>query len=56
MAADFHVFWKLLGQLLVRLLGLKAHGEIVIIFQDGVVQRVRVNQSFLPSDIPKMSG
>jgi hypothetical protein len=53
-AADFSIFWKMLGRLLVHLLANKAHGEIVIIIADGTVQRVRVNQSFMPADIPKV--
>lgn len=50
----FPVMWSMLGRLIVQLLGAKAHADVVIQIKDGNVQIVRVNQSFLPSNLPQV--
>lgn len=47
------VFWTMLGNMFVRLLGQRAHAQIIITVKDGTIQLVHVNQTFLPSDLPK---
>lgn len=50
----FSPFWARLGRFVLYFLRQKAHVEIVLIIQDGTVHRVRVNQNFLPADVPKL--
>jgi len=50
----FTPFWARLGRFVLHLLRVKAHAEIIIVIQDGTIHRVRVNQNFLPADVPKL--
>lgn len=52
--AEFNPFWAKLGRLVVRMMGTRAHGEITIQIQDGQIKYVRVNQGFLPGNIPQV--
>lgn len=40
--------------MLTQLLGERAHCDIVITLKDGGIQMVRVNRSYLPSELPKV--
>lgn len=40
------------GKILSALLATKAHADIVITVKDGNIQVFRVNQSFLPQQLP----
>lgn len=50
---NFGTFWSLLGKLVVRLMKERAHGEIVLILQEGSIQRIRINRSYLPGNLPE---
>lgn len=49
---NFETFGVKLLRLLARLVGERAHVEVVIVIAQGTVQRVRVNRSFLPAALP----
>jgi len=53
-ALDFDAFWKRLTRSVLYFMSQKGYTEITIVIQDGNLQRVKVNQSFLPTDIPKV--
>jgi hypothetical protein len=40
-------------KLLVRLMRDKAHGQLVIVLRDGNIQRLDVQRSFLPDNLPE---
>jgi hypothetical protein len=48
------VFVTQLGHILAALLGKRAHAQITIIVKDGAIQPVHINQTFLPSELPKV--
>lgn len=49
---SFDVWWLRLGRLVVKLCAQRAHCDIIITVKDGSPQMIRVNQSFLPSQLP----
>lgn len=49
----FGAIWMNLGRIVQQLLTTRAHAEIVITVKAGVVQPVRVNQTFLPEQLPR---
>jgi hypothetical protein len=50
-AKGFGIFWRLFGLVVSRLIGERAHAEVVLVMAEGKLQRVRINRSFLPGDI-----
>ncbi len=46
------VLMSKVGKILSALLATQAHADIVITVKDGKVQVLRVNQSFLPQQLP----
>lgn len=48
------VFMTQLLHLVAKLLGERAHCQIIITMKDGVLTPVHVNRSFLPGDLPKV--
>ncbi len=46
-------FWTALGRMFANLLARRAHADLVITVRDGKVQLVRVDQRYLPTDIPQ---
>lgn len=46
-------FWARLGGVLARLLATNAHADIIVTVRDGKVHVVRVDQRYLPTDIPQ---
>lgn len=51
---ELTLFWQRLGRIVARLLGQRAHCNIVITMKDGVMQNVRVDESFLPGNLPEV--
>jgi hypothetical protein len=51
---SLQVFVVQLGQILAALLGSRAHAQITIIVKDGALQPVHINQTYLPSNLPKV--
>lgn len=49
--ATVSAFWRQVGAKFAELLVTGAHAELVIVVRDGKPQMVRVNQSFLASDV-----
>ena len=46
-------FWTSVGRLFAQLLAKRAHADIIISVMDGKVKLVRVDQRYLPTDIPQ---
>jgi hypothetical protein len=49
-----NVFWAMLGRVIAKMLGERAHADIIITIKDGSVQMVRVNRSYLPGSLPQL--
>lgn len=52
--APLAIFWRNLGRIVAQLLTEGAHAEVIVAVQDGKVRLVRVNRSFLPTDLSKV--
>lgn len=48
----FDVFVALLGRIMAKLVRDRAHCDVVVQIRNGKVELVRLNSSFLPSQLP----
>lgn len=48
------VFLRMFERIVLRLLGDRAHADIILTVKDGKVQLVRINQSYLPDALPRV--
>jgi len=46
-------FWMGVGRMFAKLLATRAHADLVITVVDGHVKLVRVDQRYLPTDLPQ---
>jgi hypothetical protein len=51
---SFGIFGRLFLSLVAKLMREHAHAEVVIIIAEGNLRQVRVNRSFLPTDLPQV--
>jgi hypothetical protein len=47
-------FWQTLGRMFAALLASRAHADLVVTVRDGKVQLVRIDQRYLPTDLPRV--
>lgn len=51
---SFSVFWNMLGKLVSQYMNNRAHCDFVIQIKNGNIELLRVNQSFLPAQLPRI--
>lgn len=48
------VLWQMLGRVVANLAAQGAHADVIVTIKAGKVQVVRVHQTFLPNQLPRL--